>query len=191
MTTLNETRKDQDQVVELVEAAQAGDRAAMGELFERFERHVFGVALRRCGNYAEAQEVCQEVFVQALTKIGQLRDPACFGGWLRRIAHRTVINRAVRRRPTVSAEPETLDAARVCDETPVTLVLDRERATQVHVGLDRLRQMDRDTLIAFYFRGQSLTEMSHRFDAPVGTIKRRLHVARKRLAQQVEPMVAM
>lgn len=191
MATLNETRTDQDRVVELVEAAQAGDRAAMGELFERFERHVFAVALRRCGNYTEAQEVCQDVFVQALAKIGQLRDPACFGGWLRSIAHRTVINRAVRRRPTVAADPETLDTNRVSDDTPLTLILDCEQAKQVRVGLDRLRQMDRDTLVAFYFRGQSLAEMSHRFDAPVGTIKRRLHVARKRLAQEIEPMVAV
>ncbi len=191
MATLNDNRTDQDRVVELVKAAQAGDRAAMGELFERFERHVFAVALRRCGNYTEAQEVCQDVFVQAMTKIGQLRDPACFGGWLRSIAHRTVINRAVRRRPTIAADPDVLEASQVSDDTPLTLTLDREQAGQVHIGLDRLRKMDRETLVAFYFRGQSLAEMSHRFDAPVGTIKRRLHVARKRLAQEVEPMVAV
>ena len=45
--------------------------------------------------------------------------------------------------------------------------------------------MDRETLEAFYVRGHSLLEMSDEFDAPVGTIKRRLHVARKRLAQEM------
>ena len=45
--------------------------------------------------------------------------------------------------------------------------------------------MDRDTLVAFYVNGQSLVEMSDRFDSPVGTIKRRLHVARKRLAKEL------
>ena len=43
----------------------------------------------------------------------------------------------------------------------------------------------RKTLEAFYVRGQSLLEMSDEFDAPVGTIKRRLHVARKRLAAEL------
>ncbi len=50
--------------------------------------------------------------------------------------------------------------------------------------------MDRDTLVAFYVRGQSLIEMSHHFDAPVGTIKRRLHVARKRLAKEIEHLIS-
>lgn len=55
----------------------------------------------------------------------------------------------------------------------------------------RLKDMDRDTLEAFYMRGQSLVEMSDQFDAPVGTIKRRLHVARQRLAREVEQLVSV
>src|SRR5579871_5214784 len=52
-------------VGELVCAAQQGDRAAFGRLVERFERSVFATAMRRLRNYAEAQELTQEVFVQA------------------------------------------------------------------------------------------------------------------------------
>ncbi len=48
--------------------------------------------------------------------------------------------------------------------------------------------MDRDTLIAFYVHGHSLIEMADDFDAPLGTIKRRLHVARKRLAKEVDEL---
>ncbi len=51
------------------------------------------------------------------------------------------------------------------------------------------RDLDRETLTAFYIRGQSLIEMSDHFDAPVGTIKRRLHVARKRLSKEVEELM--
>ena len=58
----------------------------------------------------------------------------------------------------------------------------------MRAGLNRLRALDRETLEAFYVRGQSLLEMSDEFDAPLGTIKRRLHVARKRLAKEVEPL---
>jgi RNA polymerase sigma-70 factor (ECF subfamily) len=42
--------------------------------------------------------------------------------------------------------------------------------------------------VAFYFHGRSLVEMSDQFDSPVGTIKRRLHVARKRLAKELATM---
>ena len=48
--------------------------------------------------------------------------------------------------------------------------------------------MDRKTLEAFYVRGQSLVEMSTEFGSPIGTIKRRLHVARKRLARELEEL---
>jgi RNA polymerase sigma-70 factor (ECF subfamily) len=42
--------------------------------------------------------------------------------------------------------------------------------------------------VAFYVKGRSLNEMSNEFEAPIGTIKRRLHVARKRLAKEVEEL---
>lgn len=176
---------------ELVRAAQAGVREAFGELFERFERHVFVIALRRLGNHAEAQELCQDVFIQAMEKVGQLRDPECFGGWLRSITHRMAINRAVRRSPDLSLEPETLAATCIEKRTPLAAMLEGERQSQVRAGLRQLRDLDRRTLEAFYVRGQSLNEMSDEFDAPLGTIKRRLHVARKRLAKQVESLVAV
>ena len=51
--------------------------------------------------------------------------------------------------------------------------------------------LDRSTLVAFYIQGQSLVEMSDEFSAPVGTIKRRLHVARKRLAKELECLQAV
>jgi RNA polymerase sigma-70 factor (ECF subfamily) len=187
--TFNET--DKIRVIELVLAAQDGDRAAFGELFERYERHVFAIALRRLGDYADAQELCQDVFVKALEKIGQLRQPECFGGWLRSIVHRMAINRIVRRGPDLPVESETLDAACVENQTPLMLVLDGERNVQLRAGLRRLRKLDRDTLVAFYVKGRTLLEMSDEFDAPLGTIKRRLHVARKRLAKQVEELVAV
>ena len=112
-------------------------------------------------------------------------DPACFAAWLRSITHRMAINRAVRRGPDIPTEPETLAAACVELGTPLDAALTGERNSQLRAGLARLRELDRDTLEAFYVKGQSLLEMSDAFDAPVGTIKRRLHVARKRLAKEV------
>ena len=66
-------------------------------------------------------------------------------------------------------------------EAPDADIMQSEDAQQLRDGLDRLGDLDRRTLVAFYFDGQSLKEMSVRFDSPVGTIKRRLHTARHRL----------
>lgn len=176
---------ENDQLAQWVRAAQDGDRGAFAQLFKRYERAVRALAARRLGNHAEAQELCQEVFLQAMEKIGQLHNPVCFGAWLRSITKRMAINRQVRARRTASLEADRLAAACIHRETPLGAILAREEHYQVQVGLGRLPDLDRATLVAFYFRGCSLVEMSDEFDSPVGTIKRRLHVARKRLAREL------
>ncbi len=183
-----QTAFDKQELASLVRAAQNGDRRAFEALFERYHRAVYVTVLRRLDNEAEAQELCQEVFIQAMRKIGQLRDPLCFGGWVRSIANRMAINRAVRARRTVALESEQAEPSYAGQETPLDEVLAQEQRDQVRVGLNRLSEMDRDTLVAFYFRGRSLVEMSDEFDSPVGTIKRRLHVARKRLAKELSAL---
>jgi RNA polymerase sigma-70 factor (ECF subfamily) len=180
--------ENESPIPSLVQAAQDGDREAMGRLTDAHARMVYALVFRRLGNHAETQEVCQEVFMRAMRKLDQLHDANCFAGWLRAIAQRMAINRAMRRAPLPSADAEVLDSACVEHETPLGAALARERECQVRVGLKRLKAQDRDTLVAFYFDGRSLLEMSDQFRSPVGTIKRRLHVARKRLAKELEAL---
>ncbi|HEY2881173.1 MAG TPA: sigma-70 family RNA polymerase sigma factor, partial [Pirellulales bacterium] len=101
------------------------------------------------------------------------------------------INRAVRRQPLVSAEPDTLDNSSVERHTPLDKAISGEERRRVRAGLKRLKSMDRATLVAFYVKGRSIVEMSDQFSSPVGTIKRRLHVARKRLAKELAGMAAL
>jgi RNA polymerase sigma-70 factor, ECF subfamily len=176
---------------ELVIAAQEGDNDAFGALVNRFERMVQAVCWQRLRNHAEAQEASQEVFIKAFEKLDQLEEPAAFPGWLRSIAVRQSINRGARRPPALAVEPHTLEGFGIEAEAPLSSLLARERVDQLHEGLDRLATLDRSTLVAFYLHGQSLIEMSDEFEAPVGTIKRRLHVARKRLAKELECLQAV
>jgi len=170
----------------LVEASQAGHKGAFGELVSRFEQMVYAVCHRRLGNHTEAQEVTQDVFIKAYEKLDQLQQPAAFPGWLRSIAVRQSINRFTRRAPCVAVEPELLDAPDHRNSAPLDSLLAHEREDQLYAGLKNLEKLDRSTLEAFYLQGQSLLEMSAAFSAPVGTIKRRLHVARKRLANELD-----
>ena len=191
MNAINTKITDIITTADLVRAAQAGDRDAFGTLFERFQPTVLAIAMRRLRNFNEAQELTQDVFIQAMNKLDQLRTPEAFIGWLRQITVRMAINRAVRRGPAIAVEPEVLEATLTGTATPLDAALDIERRDQVRAGLERLGDMDRDTLKAFYVDGQSLIQMADAFDAPIGTIKRRLHVARKRLAKEVEDVVAV
>ena len=178
-------------VADLVRAAQAGDRNAFGELFERYRPGIVALAMRRVRNADEAEELAQDVFIQAMQKIDQLRVPEAFGGWLRRIVHRMAINRMTRTRSALACDPETLEATCLAEGTPDKFAQDREQAAAVRDGIHRLGQLDQQTLEAFYLQSKSLIEMSDEFDAPVGTIKRRLHVARKRLAKEMDVVQAV
>lgn len=173
---------------DLVRAAQNGDRDAFGELCERFSQQVLMNAQRYLGDHGAAEELQQDVLLQAMLRIGQLRNPLAFGPWLRSITRRLALNRLVRRPPAKSLEPEELENC--CEDfvTPLASAIKSEEALGVRAALDRLKALDRDTLKAFYFDGLSLREMSDEFKVPQGTVKRRLHVARKRLASEIDPL---
>jgi len=175
-----------DEIKELVERARAGDRSAFGSLIERFQGTVYAIALTRLRNPAEAQELTQEVFLHAMRKLDQLREPECFAGWLRQITVRMALNRLTRRGPIQGVEPEVLEQAEAAGNGPLTELLRAEQRDALHRGLARLKPMDRATLAAFYLSGRSLKQMSREFETPIGTIKRRLHVARIRLRRQLE-----
>ncbi len=181
---------DDRSVADLVRDAQLGDRDAFGLLFERYRPTIVALAMRRVRNADEAEELAQDVFIQAMQKINQLRVPEAFGGWLRRIVHRMAINRMTRSRTALACDPETLEATCLAIGSPDGFAEQRESAKAVRDSIDRLGDLDQATLKAFYLQSKSLVEMSNETGAPVGTIKRRLHVARKRLAKEMDVLQA-
>ena len=178
------------EVAILVRRAQNGDREAFGRLVEQFERTVHAICLRRLGNPSEALELTQEVFLHVMRRIGQLREPERFAGWLRQVAVRMAINWATRRLAPASVETGVLEGACGRRDDPVDELISRERAERLWEAIARLKVIDREVLVAFYIEGRSLIEIAERFDAPIGTIKRRLHTARKRLKAELRACAA-
>jgi RNA polymerase sigma-70 factor, ECF subfamily len=169
-----------------IDRARAGDRAAYGELVRRFRPAIYGVLLAWLRDPAEADDVAQEVFLHTMRKISQLRDARCFSAWLRQIAVRLALNRVNRRRPVSSLTHTRQALLPGSDDDPLDEMVRAEEQGKVHEGLSHLKPLDRAMLEAFYLRSRSLREMSEEFDAPLGTIKRRLHTARQRLKQFLE-----
>lgn len=177
----------------LVERAKVGDREAYGELVTRFQGSVYAMALARVRDPLEAQELAQDVFVHAMKKLPQLRDARCFAGWLRRITARMAINRLTRKGPLFGADPEVLEGVVGYERSPEEQLETVEAVGQLRAALTKLKPLDRKTLEAFYLRGLSLLEIAEKFGVPVGTVKRRLHVARLRLRavlEDIDPTLA-
>ncbi len=174
----------------VVRLAQAGDREAFGELVEQFQPTVYAIALRRLGNPSDALEMTQEIFLHVLQRIRQLREPERFAGWLRQVAVRMAINRATRRLAPSTVETSVLEGAYESGDEPLDQLISRERADRLWEALGRLKTLDREALDAFYIRGHSLIEIAELLGVPLGTVKRRLHTARKRLKRVLEDSVA-
>src|SRR5437762_8114082 len=128
-----------NEITELVLKAQTGDRAAYGELVERFQPTVYAVALARLRNPSEAQELTQEVFLHGMRKLPQLRDANCFAGWLRQITVRMAINRLTRRGPVQGVEPEVLEQAEGHVRGPLDGLICEEQKAELYRGLERLK----------------------------------------------------
>jgi RNA polymerase sigma-70 factor (ECF subfamily) len=178
------------EVCTLVRLAREGDRDAFTVLIERHQATVLAVIQKRVKNRACAREVLQEVCLMVHRKLAQLRDEALFEHWIKRIAVRLSLNKVSRRPKERLGDELALDHALAASRQPLESLLASERVAQVRAGLDRLGEIDRSTLVAFYLEGRSLQEMSSDFSTPVGTIKRRLHTARARLREQLaEPQL--
>jgi len=92
--------------VELVLAAQGGDREAYGQLYCRFARAVHAVLLARLPR-AHVDDLVQDVFLHAMTKLRELREPSAFGGWICTLARRRAADH-YRRSASEVPMPETV-----------------------------------------------------------------------------------
>jgi len=169
----------------LVKAAREGAPAAFAPIIARYREAVFAVALSRLWNFHDAEDVAQEVFVEAHARLGGLKDPARLGAWLRSIAIHRAIDALRRRR-------ETADLEKV-DEGAVKAWREKNRRTEVQgevmARIAALGSAERETTALFYIDGYTVDQVAAIQEVPPGTVKRRLHDARRRLREEMVAMV--
>src|SRR5437016_950642 len=99
---------------DLVTRTRAGDITAFEALVRRYRGLVFGLAYHQLGRFEDAEDAAQEAMVEAYVKLGHLREPERFAGWLRRIVAGKAAEVARRRREEPLA-PEAVEAAQAQD----------------------------------------------------------------------------
>ncbi len=171
---------------ELVREAKAGSSVAFDYLFERFRQTAMAIARHWVWDEADAEDICQDAFFRAYLNLRQLQDEAAFAGWFKVLVMRVAINHARRNRPLSGGELALEELLASREGSGEVHALRAELQGEVQAGLSRLKELDRETIVAYHFTGLSVEQMAAAFDAPVGTIKRRLHVARLRLAEQMQ-----
>jgi RNA polymerase sigma-70 factor (ECF subfamily) len=170
-----------------VKGTLAGDWTAFSELVGRYRDAACAVAYHYLGSFEEAQDAAQEAFVRAYVHLRELREPAKFGPWLRRITATVCVGllRKQGDRP-VSLETQAPRAAASPDE-------DLERAATrmvVREALSRLSRAARLTVTLYYINGYSHGEIAGFLDCPITTVRTRLHRAKKKLREEMMTMVS-
>jgi RNA polymerase sigma-70 factor, ECF subfamily len=93
---------------ELIQRAQAGQAAAFEQIYNDHKRRVYALCLRMAGNAPDAEEFCQEAFMQLFRKIHTFRGDSSFSTWLHRLTVNVVLMRFRKKRvPEVSLESQT------------------------------------------------------------------------------------
>jgi RNA polymerase sigma-70 factor (ECF subfamily) len=162
----------------LVGAAQAGDNHAFATLYRQQAGALMPMLWRLAGgDRGLAEDWLQEAFVQAWRKLGQLRDPAAFAGWLRRLAVNVALaDRRRGRLATVDLEVEP-----GAPEPPWPAAdLDLERA--IAALPDRARQV----LVLFHLSDLGHAEIAELLGVDVGTSKAQLHRARQLIKEKLQ-----
>ncbi len=160
-----------------------GDAAALGELYDRYGRVVFGVLYRMLGSPEAAEEVAQDAFHSVWRNARTYRpDRGSVRTWLLAISRNAAID--WRRTKGKRVERETLieEAAGLVVET---LVEDRVgatlRAERVRAAVALLPNEQRQVLTLAFWGGLSQREIAARIGAPLGTVKSRAHLAMSKL----------
>jgi RNA polymerase sigma-70 factor (ECF subfamily) len=166
----------------LVRAAQAGDRTAFGALYQKYARMVHGILLARVPR-AVAEDLLQDVFLQALPRLGSLRDATRFGGWLAVIARNRATDYFRQARPS-----EELDE----NSAGKTATSDSRSDGRVEEGLFLLEvvrslpETYREPLILRFVEGMTGPEIADRLGMKHGSVRVNLCRGMQMLREKLE-----
>jgi RNA polymerase sigma-70 factor (ECF subfamily) len=170
----------------LIQAACCDDASAWDQLIQRYQLPLFTFAAELLRDRTAALDIVQETFTSAVANIGGLRDQTKFGSWLFGIAHQRCAQQ-FRRQQRVDAlftemAPDGDDPNDVTPD-PCAALLQKEQAETVLALVDRLPVPQKSALLLHVLEGFSIDEIALISRVPVGTVKSRLHYAKRMLRQ--------
>jgi RNA polymerase sigma factor (sigma-70 family) len=169
----------------LVLGAKAGDATSMALLLERHRPMLYARALRLVGHAAECDDLVQDTFLVALSRVGDVRDHARPGAWLAAIL--TNLFRARRRRAAVATRAAAEQTPPRLEGSPVEEAIERASLRDwVWSAIAELWEPQRLVVVLRYFTdARSYAAIAAACGVPVGTVRSRLSAARTKLADEL------
>ena len=156
-----------------------GKPDAVERLVELWERPLYYYVRRLVKTEDEAKDVAQETWLAVIRKIKSLRDPAAFPAWLYTVARRKALNH-FRDTPGFEQLPEN-ESAMGIESADLNDLASSLNAEELHWGLSRISPPHSECLMLHFLEGFTLEEVGAITGAPLGTVKSRIHYAKKAL----------
>ncbi len=161
---------------------QAGDEAAFAELVARYQPRLRYYLRKMLRDVQGAEDALQDVWLDVFRAVARLADGGAFRAWLYRIARDRALRELRKRRPPPRPlqEVDAIDGR--ADEDPFTA----EDVERVHAGLDELAAEHREVLVLRFVEGMTYEEIARVVGCQVGTVRSRLHYAKRALRGVLE-----
>jgi RNA polymerase sigma-70 factor, ECF subfamily len=170
-----------------VAEARGGDPAAWDAIFRRYQLPLYTYVCELVREEQASLDIVQETFVNAVRHLAGLRDDGRLGSWLFGIAHQKVVQ-LWRRRDRDAAGLEEFAAAQPdsVGEDPHEILVRAEQEAEFMEKVGRLPEPQRAVFLLHVLEDFGLEEIARITATPVGTVKSRLHYARRALRQALE-----
>lgn len=173
-----------------VAAARAGLPDAWDALFQRYQLPLYAYVFELIRSEQTALDVVQETFINATRNLASLRDDDRFGSWLFSIAHRKCVDRWRKSGREEPLEPEIADALPAEESDPSELLIRREQEAEFMKLIEQLPPPQRSVLLLHFVEDFSIEEIAHITGTQLGTVKSRMHYAKRALRKLVEENLA-
>lgn len=182
---------------EAINLARAGEERGYGFLYEKTYKSKYYLALQYMKNEEEAEDVLQEAYIKAFSKLDTLENPEAFQGWLGMIVANTAKNMLAKKRPllfsdlAVDDEGEAFEYQIEDDDLEVQPELSytrQETKELVHELIDSLSEEQRLCILMFHIEGIPISEIARAMDCSENTVKSRLNYGRKNLRMKAEDL---
>jgi len=172
-----------------VQAARAGSPEAWDILFKRYQLPLYVYVFELVHDEQASLDVVQEAFINAARYIGGLRDDAKFGSWLFGIAHQKCVQRWRTQKRDEDFREQLADSSDITSlhETgPLDIIIREEQEAEFMKLLNKLPARQRSVLLLHFIEDFSLEEIAEITGAQLGTVKSRMHYAKKALRKLLE-----
>ncbi len=167
--------------IELVKKIQSGDMNALGEMFEIYKNESLKYAYLITGSKHTSEDIVQEAFISCYNNIKSLKNPEVFKSWFFKMLTRIAWRYAQKDKKSLLVENIFEKADEKSTDISIEQYIRKEENNNLYAEIENLDLKQKTVIVLYYFNGLTVKEIAKIMGCFEGTVKSRLHSARKKL----------